>query len=77
MSGPPAFHINAMLEKMANPDPDYRFMALSDLHETLISTNSHFNASQIEAGTMSKIVDAVIKALDDQNGEVQNLAVKW
>ena len=57
---------------MNNPDRDFRYMALNDL----------MNELQKESFTMElliegKVVKAVLLLVDDKNGEVQNLAVKW
>ncbi|KAI1414507.1 TIP120-domain-containing protein [Hypoxylon sp. FL1857] len=66
--------ISALLSKLNDADPDFRYMSLNDLHQILTKQkvdflNHDFNIS-------SRLVDNVTKALDDQNGEVQNLAVK-
>lgn len=66
--------ISALLSKLSDPDPDFRFMSLNDLSQILVSPKSDFLKQ--DYSTASRIVDAVIKTLDDQNGEVQNLAVK-
>lgn len=75
MASSGAIQLHTLLEKMSNPDSDFRFMSLNDLLESL--TQHTFNFSAVEPSMMSKLVDGVVKALDDQNGEVQNLAVKW
>ncbi|KXJ93498.1 TATA-binding protein interacting [Microdochium bolleyi] len=66
--------INALLGKLTDQDPDFRFMSLNDLSQILASPRSDFLRQ--DYNTASRIVDAVIKTLDDQNGEVQNLAVR-
>ncbi|KAI1500564.1 cullin binding protein CanA [Biscogniauxia marginata] len=66
--------ISQLLTKLSDPDPDFRFMSLNDLHQILTKAKSDFLGH--DYNTSSRIVDAVIKTLDDQNGEVQNLAVK-
>ncbi|KAH7033640.1 TATA-binding protein interacting [Microdochium trichocladiopsis] len=66
--------ISALLTKLSDPDPDFRFMSLNDLSQILASQKSDFLRQ--DYNTAARIVDAVIKTLDDQNGEVQNLAVK-
>lgn len=71
----PSYGILAgLVEKMSNPDSDFRFMSLSDLLNMMSSTSQNF--AQTDANIMSRLADAVVKALDDPNGEVQNLAVK-
>lgn len=77
MSAPPAFTINSLLEKMSNTDSDFRFMSLNDLHSMLTSSQPNISFQACDAGTMTKLTDAIVKALDDSHGEVQNLAVKW
>ncbi|CCX34426.1 armadillo-type protein [Pyronema domesticum] len=76
MSAPPAFTINSLLEKMSNTDSDFRFMSLNDLHSMLTSSQPNISFQACDAGTMTKLTDAIVKALDDSHGEVQNLAVK-
>ncbi|KAI1772904.1 TIP120-domain-containing protein [Hypoxylon cercidicola] len=66
--------INGLLSKLSDPDSDYRFMSLNDLHQILTKQKADFLVH--DYNTSSRIADSVIKALDDQNGEVQNLAVK-
>lgn len=74
MAQQPAYLIQNLLEKLSNPDSDFRFMSLNDLHSHLISNN---NNPLSDTGLSARVIDGVIKALDDANGEVQNLAVKW
>lgn len=75
MSGAGPAQLHQLLEKMSNPDSDFRFMSLNDLLEAL--TSSNFNFAAVDSHLQSKLIEGVVKALDDQNGEVQNLAVKW
>ncbi len=79
MSGIPSHPVPAtvaqILQKIADPDPDFRFMALSDLLSVFNIAKQDFLVH--EYGVCSRAVDAVVKALDDQNGEVQNQAIKW
>lgn len=74
MAQQPLYQIQSLLEKLNNPDSDFRFMSLNDLHTHLQSNNNPLSS---DIGLSSRVVDGVIKALDDPNGEVQNLAVKW
>ncbi|CAJ2507150.1 Uu.00g083360.m01.CDS01 [Anthostomella pinea] len=74
VANPNAATITQLLNKLSDPDPDFRFMSLNDLHQILTRPKLEFLAH--DYNTSSRTVDAVIKALDDQNGEVQNLAVK-
>ncbi|KAJ3353748.1 Cullin-associated NEDD8-dissociated protein 1 [Entophlyctis luteolus] len=61
----------ALLEKLNNADSDFRYMAMADLSNELQKENISFDDP-----AERKIVAAIIKGLDDKNGEVQNLAVK-
>ncbi|KAJ3111030.1 Cullin-associated NEDD8-dissociated protein 1 [Phlyctochytrium bullatum] len=66
-----AYVVANLLEKLNNADSDIRFMALADLNaELLRETNVFEDASE------RKIVAAIVKTLDDKNGEVQSQAVK-
>ncbi|KAI0169722.1 TIP120-domain-containing protein [Hypoxylon sp. FL1284] len=66
--------INSLLTKLGDPDSDFRFMSLNDLQQILTKQKADFLIHDYNLST--RIADNVIKALDDQNGEVQNLAVK-
>lgn len=68
-------HIAALLPKLHDADPDYRFMSLNDLFQVLTVAKQDF--LHHDYNTASRTVDGIIKTLDDQNGEVQNLAIKW
>ncbi|KAI8960095.1 TIP120-domain-containing protein [Daldinia sp. FL1419] len=74
VNNPNAQTIAGLLSKLADPDPDFRFMSLNDLHQILTKHKVDFLAHDFN--TSSRIVDNVVRTLDDQNGEVQNLAVK-
>jgi len=49
-------------------------MAASDLTNELQNPSSEVLSSD---GLSHKIVDAVLTTLEDKNGEVQNMGVKW
>ncbi|KAM6216148.1 cullin-associated NEDD8-dissociated protein 2 [Rhynchocyon petersi] len=66
-----AFHISSLLEKMTSSDKDFRFMATSDLMSELQK-----DSIQLDEDSERKVVKMLLKLLEDQNGEVQNLAVK-
>ncbi|KAI1169017.1 armadillo-type protein [Nemania serpens] len=66
--------IGLLLSRLSDADPDFRFMSLNDLRQILTKPKPDFLVH--DYNTSSRIVDAVIKALDDQNGEVQNLAAR-
>ena len=79
-SGTMNLHVNAqtihgLLVKLGDVDPDFRFMSLNDLLQFLTVGRADF--LNHDYGIASRTVDSVVRALDDQNGEVQNLAIKW
>ncbi|KAJ5488616.1 Cullin-associated NEDD8-dissociated protein 1N-terminal part [Penicillium diatomitis] len=63
------------VSKMNDPDADLRYMSLNDLHTVLTNSNSSFLSS--DHRTSAKLVEGLMKALDDQHGDVQNQALKW
>ena len=65
----------ALLPKLSDADADLRYMSLNDLYNTLNAGASTFLVSDYH--TSAKIIDGVLQTLDDQNGEVQNQAIKW
>lgn len=67
--------VNQLLVKLNHHDPDFRFMSLNDLITVL--ENSKPDLLHHDYNTAARTVDCVVKALDDQNGEVQNQAIKW
>ena len=74
-STPTSQTVASLLPKLHDADPDYRFMALNDLLQALTIGRDDFLHN--DYNTSARAVDGVIKTLDDQNGEVQNLALKW
>ncbi|CAK7224199.1 hypothetical protein SBRCBS47491_005467 [Sporothrix bragantina] len=66
--------INGLLQKLNDSDPDFRFMSLNDL--LLVFANGRPEILLNDYNTASKTIDHLVRALDDQNGEVQNLAIK-
>ena len=67
--------INHLLQKLNDSDPDFRFMSLNDLLQVLAIGKA--DLLHHDYNTAARTVDNLVKALDDQNGEVQNLAIKW
>jgi hypothetical protein len=67
--------VAALLPKLHDLDSDYRFMSLNDLHNVLSVGPPSLLLN--DYNTSSRTVDGILKTLDDQNGEVQNLAVRW
>jgi hypothetical protein len=67
--------IFSLLAKLDDPDADLRYMSLNDLYGILTNTNSSFLSH--DRGTSTKLAEGLLKALDDQHGDVQNQALKW
>ena len=74
-SNPTANHVAALLPKFNDADSDLRYMSLSDLYNILRVGSHSFLLN--DYNTCARTVDGVLKTLDDQNGEVQNQAIKW
>jgi hypothetical protein len=72
---PTANTVLQLLQKLTDSDPDYRFMSLNDLLQVLEISKP--DILYHDYNTASRAIDGLLQALDDQNGEVQNLAVKW
>lgn len=68
-------NISALLPKLQDADADFRFMSLNDLYNILTTASPAI--LQHDYNTAARTVDGVLQTLDDQNGEVQNLAIKW
>ncbi|RCI11754.1 hypothetical protein L249_7676 [Ophiocordyceps polyrhachis-furcata BCC 54312] len=66
--------ILAHVRKLGDADPDFRFMSLSDLLQLL--NNSKPDLLHHDYNVAARTVDSIVKTLDDQNSEVQNLAIK-
>lgn len=71
---PTAHHVAQLLPKLSDEDPDFRFMALSDLRDLLEVGNPNFLSN--DSAVCGKTVDGLVTTLIDSNGEVQNMAVK-
>ena len=67
--------ISSMLTKISDPDPDIRFMQLSDLTNVLKANTTEYIRQ--DTHTAARLIEALLKALTDQHGEVQNQALKW
>lgn len=57
---------------MLSTDKDFRFMATNDL-----MTELQKDSIKLDDESEKKVCRMVLKLLEDKNGEVQNLAVKW
>ncbi|KAK0619764.1 armadillo-type protein [Immersiella caudata] len=66
--------VNQLLQKVGDPDPDYRFMALNDL--LTVFNIAKPDLLHHDYNVAARTIDCVVRALDDQNGEVQNQAIK-
>ncbi|CAG8442544.1 4300_t:CDS:10 [Funneliformis mosseae] len=66
-----SYLVVGLLEKMDSSDTDFRYMATNDLMNELQK-----DGFTLEESTEKRVVQKVIKLMDDANGEVQNLAVK-
>lgn len=64
-----------LLQKLNDPDPDIRFMQLSDLSNILVASASSYISN--DTHTAARVVEGLLKSLSDQHGEVQNQALKW
>ena len=65
----------ALVPKLSDDDSDIRYMSLNDLYNCLDAGAPTFLNGDYH--TSAKIIDGIIKTLDDQNGEVQNQAIRW
>ncbi|GMT08797.1 hypothetical protein PFISCL1PPCAC_94 [Pristionchus fissidentatus] len=66
-----AYTIANYLEKMNSKDKDFRFMAVSDLMAEFTKNNI-----KLDEDSERKVVRMLLRLLEDNNGEVQNLAVR-
>ena len=57
---------------MASSDKDFRFMATNDLMGELQK-----DSIKLDDDSERKVVKMLLRLLEDKNGEVQNLAVRW
>ena len=64
-----------LLPKFSDPDADIRYMSLNDLTKLLVS--APYTVFSNDASSCNKLVDGLVQALDDKNGEVQNQSLKW
>lgn len=58
--------------QMTSNDKDFRFMATNDLMSELQK-----DSIKLDDESERKVVKMLLRLLEDKNGEVQNLAVKW
>ena len=75
MSAPTSGQVLQLLPKFSDADSDLRYMSLNDLYVVLTTApQSIFNN---DFNTCARAVDALLKTLDDSNGDVQSQAIKW
>ncbi|KAL4882594.1 armadillo-type protein [Aspergillus karnatakaensis] len=67
-------NLNGLLSKLDDADPDMRYMSLNDLYNVLNNPSSSYLTNDQFAA--SKLAEGLLKALDDQHGDVQNQALK-
>eukprot|EP01113_Clastostelium_recurvatum_P046299 TRINITY_DN809_c0_g1_i2.p1 TRINITY_DN809_c0_g1~~TRINITY_DN809_c0_g1_i2.p1 ORF type:complete len:1240 (+),score=410.29 TRINITY_DN809_c0_g1_i2:61-3780(+) len=65
-----AININSTIEKMSNPDKDFRFMATHDLAQELAK-----EAFRLDPNAEPKLVTQLLKLLEDPSNNVQENAV--
>ena len=65
-------HTHTHALQMGSVDKDFRFMATNDL-----MTELQKDSIKLDDDSEKKVVQSVLKLVEDKNGEVQNLAVKW
>ncbi len=58
--------------QMTSSDKDFRFMATNDLMSELQK-----DSIKLDDDSERKVVRMLLRLLEDKNGEVQNLAVRW
>lgn len=68
-------NIIGLLGKLDDPDADLRYMSLNDLYGILSNPQSTFISSDHRSA--QGLAEGLLKALDDQHGDVQNQALKW
>ncbi|KAL2830536.1 armadillo-type protein [Aspergillus cavernicola] len=67
-------NLSGLLSKLDDADPDMRYMSLNDLYGVLSNSNSAYLAHDQFSAT--RLAEGLLKALDDQHGDVQNQALK-
>ncbi|KAJ5239166.1 hypothetical protein N7468_003785 [Penicillium chermesinum] len=67
-------NISSLLRKLEDSDSDLRYMSLNDLHGIL--TSPQIATLGPDNRSANEISNGLLKALDDQHGDVQNMALK-
>jgi cullin-associated NEDD8-dissociated protein 1 len=71
---PTAHHVASLLPKLQDVDPDIRYMSLNDLNQML--TIGHPTFISHDYSCCARVVEGLLHTLNDQNGDVQNMAIK-
>ncbi|KAG9023812.1 hypothetical protein FRB95_012465 [Tulasnella sp. JGI-2019a] len=70
---PRSYQIQQLLDKMLSPDQDFRFMALNDLMAEVALDRTLFQGDE---ASEVKVLNQVLKLIEDKISEVKNQAVK-
>lgn len=71
---PTSAHVQSLLPKFTNQDPDIRYMSLNDLHQILQAGHPTFLSHDYT--TCARVVEGFLHTLNDQNGDVQNMSIR-
>ena len=74
-SNPNSSNIVLLLPKFTDNDSDLRYMSVNDLYTILNIGPSTIFAN--DHATCSRVIDSLLKLIDDRNGDVQSQAIKW
>lgn len=75
LTNPTSHDVQMLMGKFEDPDSDIRYMTLVDLCSML--TNGSPNLLLKDYNGCNRIIDGLIRLLDDSNGDVQSQALKW
>lgn len=67
--------LGPLMVKLTDPDPDIRYMSLNDLLSLIEGCSLPYFLQ--DHSSCNRMVQGLLKSLEDQNGEVQNVALKW
>ncbi|KAF4551178.1 TIP20-like protein [Elsinoe fawcettii] len=73
-ANPTSAHVQALIPKFTNSDPDIRYMSLNDLHSILQAGHPTFLTH--DYSTCARVVEGFLSTLNDQNGDVQNMSIR-
>ena len=71
---PTSHNVASLLPKLQDPDFDIRYMTLNDLNQMMI--NGHATFMVHDYTTCAKVVEGLLRTLNDSHGDVQNMAIK-